>query len=56
MNKAKFIPYKKLSKKKKKELDKKRRKFWGISPVTRKAQKPNAYNRAKEKHKNENNI
>ncbi len=44
----KYVPYEKLSKKKKKELNAKRRKTWGaISPVTRKPQNPKAYNRKK---------
>ena len=43
----KFVPYEKLSKKKKRELDLKRRKTWAISPVTRKPQTPKAYNRKK---------
>lgn len=44
----KFIPYEKLSKKAKRELDARRRKDWGgISPVTRKPENPKAYNRAK---------
>ena len=43
----KFVPYEKLSKKKKRELDLKRRKTWEISPVTRKPQNPKAYNRKK---------
>lgn len=43
----KFIPYEKLSKKKKRELDLKRRITWEISPVTRKPQNPKAYNRKK---------
>ena len=44
----KFVPYEKLSKKKKRELDLKRRKTWGpISPVTRKPQNPKAYKRKK---------
>lgn len=43
----KFVPYEKLSKKKKKELNAKRRKTWDISPVTRKPQNPKAYNRQK---------
>ena len=43
----KFIPYEKLSKKKKKELNAKRRKTWDISPVTRKSPNPKAYNRKK---------
>lgn len=43
----KFIPYEKLSKKKKRELDAKRRRLWSISPVTRKPANPKAYNRRK---------
>ena len=43
---AKFIPYKKLSKRKKRELDRKRRNTWGVlSPVTRRAENRRAYNR-----------
>lgn len=44
----KFIPYEKLSKKKKRELDSSRRGSWGeINPVTRKPENPKAYNRRK---------
>ena len=43
----KFIPYKKLSKKKKRELDAKKRGVWTINPVTRKPPNPKAYNRKK---------
>ena len=43
----KIIPYEKLSKKKKRELDAARRNVWAISPVTRKAENPKAYNRRK---------
>ena len=43
----KFIPYEKLSKKKKRELDTGRRTVWAISPVTRKSENPKAYNRRK---------
>lgn len=43
----KFIPYEKLSKKKKKELNAKRRKTWDISPVTRRPPNPKAYDRKK---------
>ena len=43
----KFIPYEKLSKKKQRELDAKRRTVWTISPVTRKPANPRAYNRKK---------
>ena len=43
----KFIPYGKLSKKKKRELDAARRTVWTISPVTRKPDISKAYNRKK---------
>ncbi len=44
----KYIPYNKLSKKKQRELNAKRRGSWGgINPVTRKPENPKAYNRQK---------
>ena len=43
----KFTPYDKLSKKEKKALDQRKRGTWAINPVTRKPEKPGAYNRAK---------
>ena len=44
----KFIAYEKLSKKKQRELNAKRRSSWGgVNPVTRKSANPKAYNRAK---------
>ena len=44
----KFIAYEKLSKKKKREQDAKRRGSWGgVNPVTRKPENPKAYNRRK---------
>ena len=43
----KFIPYEKLSKKEKRELDAGRRTVWAISPVTRRPENPKAYNRKK---------
>lgn len=43
----KFIPYEKLSKKKKRESDAKLRTVWAISPVTRRPENPKAYNRRK---------
>ena len=39
----KYIPYKKLSKKKKRELDAGKRAIWAIIPVTRKSENPKAY-------------
>ena len=44
----KFISYTKLSKKKKRELDRKRRNIWGsLSPVTRREANRRGYNRKK---------
>ena len=44
----KFIPYEKLSKKQKRALDVARRGSWGgLSPVTRRAENPKAYQRKK---------
>ena len=41
-----YVPYEKLSKKKKKELDSKRRGSWnGVKPVTRREESKKAYNR-----------
>ena len=44
-----FVPYEKLSKKKKRELDRQRRNVWGISPITRKPENPKAYKRKKQR-------
>lgn len=44
----KFIPLEKLSKKKQRELNAKRRGSWhGLNPMTRKPKNSKAYNRAK---------
>jgi hypothetical protein len=44
----KFIPFEKLSKKQKREQCAARRRDWGaVSPVTRRAPNPKAYNRKK---------
>ena len=43
----KFIPYEKLSKKKRRELDAARRTVWTINPVTRRPDNSKAYNRKK---------
>lgn len=44
----KYIPYEKLSKKKKREQDQRHRSTWGpLNPVTRKPADPKAYNRRK---------
>lgn len=44
----KYVPYGKLSKKKKRELNARRRKTWGsFDPVTRKPKNPKAYDRKK---------
>ena len=42
-----FIPFEKLSKKKKKERNAEKRNTWAISPVTRRPETPKAYNRKK---------
>lgn len=48
--KAKFIPYTKLSKKKRKERDGEKRSTWeGMSPVTRVAPDKKKYDRKREK-------
>lgn len=48
--KAKFIPYTKLSKKKKKERDGEKRNTWeGMSPVTRVAPDKKKYDRKRDK-------
>ena len=44
----KFIPYEKLSKRKKRELMAKKRRTWGsMNPVTRKPENPKSYKREK---------
>ncbi len=49
-----FIPYEKLSKKKKREQDLKRRGSWGaINPVTKRPPNPKAYNRKKARMRRE---
>jgi len=48
----KFIPYEKMSKKRRREENAKKRATWGeINPVTRVPERPDAYNRNKEKMK-----
>ena len=48
MGNQKFVPEDKLSKKAKKELNKRRRQTWGeMSPVTRKPMNSRAYKRSK---------
>ena len=44
----KFVPYEKLSKKKQREENLRRRGTWGsLNPVTRRPENPKAYNRQK---------
>ena len=51
---TKHIPYEKLSKKKRRELDLRRRGTWqGLNPVTRRPENPRAYNRKKLRAKKE---
>ncbi len=50
VEKKKIVPYGKMSKKAKKELDRKKRRDWGaLNPVTRKPENPGAYNRNRER-------
>ena len=43
-----FVPYEKLSKRKKRQIDSARRGGWGaLNPVTRTAPNPKAYDRSK---------
>ncbi len=51
-----FIPYEKLSKRERKARDAERRGSWGISPVTRRPEKPGAYNRAKTRNWDRNDT
>ena len=44
---SRFIPYQKLSKKKKKALNAQKRGVWQMSPVTRRSDNAKAYNRKK---------
>ena len=44
----KFVPYEKLSKKKRRQLDAEKRGSWyGLNPITRKPKNPKAYDRKK---------
>lgn len=43
----KFVPYEKMSKKQRREIDKAKRSMWDINPVTRKTENKKAYNRKK---------
>ena len=46
----KFIPYEKLSKKKRREMDRKKRNDWGeVKPVTRRIESGKIYKRKKTK-------
>ncbi|MBQ2084783.1 MAG: hypothetical protein II464_00760 [Oscillospiraceae bacterium] len=50
MNKKIMVPYEKMSKKARKELDSRKRRNWGgLNPATRKPVNPRAYDRNKEK-------
>ena len=52
MHMEKYIPYAKLSKKKRRERDSLQRKTWGgLRPVTRKAESAKAYNRKKDRRR-----
>ena len=43
----KFVPYEKMSKKQKREINKEKRNLWGMNPVTRKSENKKVYNRKK---------
>lgn len=50
----KFVPYEKLSKKKRREFDRAKRNDWGaLSPVTRRQENPKAYKRQKAQERND---
>lgn len=49
----KFVPYEKMQKKQKKDLDRKRRGSWGdCNPITKKEKNEKAYDRNKYKGRN----
>jgi hypothetical protein len=49
MDVKRFVPYEKLSKKRQREIDREKRGAWGaINPVTRRPERPDAYDRQKE--------
>ncbi|MBQ9661971.1 MAG: hypothetical protein IJV40_02325 [Oscillospiraceae bacterium] len=52
----KFVPYEKLSKKKRRELDAQRRETWAISPITRRPENPKAYKRKKTQNWNDDSA
>lgn len=53
----KFIPFEKLSKRKKREQLAKKRRTWGaVSPVTRAPKNPKAYKRVKARQLNEDDT
>ena len=53
----KFIPYEKLSKKKRRELDRQRRNDWGeLKPVTRRIESGKIYKRKKAKPEEESDF
>ena len=51
-----FIPYEKLSKRERRARDAQRRGDWGMSPVTRRPEKPGAYNRAKTRNRDRKDL
>lgn len=53
----KFIPYEKMSKKKQREIDRKKRASWnGLNPVTRKSKNLKVYNRKKVLKRNDDSF
>ena len=52
-----FIPYQKLSKKKKRELDREKRNTWGpLDPVTRIRESKKAYDRKKARRRDDDHA
>ena len=53
---SKFVAYEKMNKKQKAAIDKKRRKTWDVSPVSRVVPDRPKYNRKKEKFSGRNSY
>ena len=53
---SKFVAYEKMNKKQKAAIDKKRRKTWAVSPVSRVVPDRTKYNRKKEKFSGRNSY
>lgn len=51
-----FVPREKMSKRARRELDRKQRKMWARSPVTRTTKNPKAYDRKKSRQWEEGDL